>query len=275
MAATVESGQIFGFDRLDVADSLPSPSSRFRIGIRSQIFEVTQWPDYLEWSCPAGASSPPADLGRIKDYFDIDRDLSPVYRALESDPKLRPALIAFRGLRIIRQDSWGALAGFILSSNNHLPRIKKIWRMLCRELGGGDLLFPGPDDIAGSAEADLRKWGLGYRAPYLLQSARRVVENPSRYLDMSGLADDEAKQRLMELPGIGPKVAECALLYGFGRLSAFPVDVWIERALRKLYWNGRRRSLPKAERYGKRRWKENAGYIQQYLFHGARAGVLF
>lgn len=242
--------------------------------IEKSVLDVREVASGVEVRSADGGLKRLPDEAALRRYFDLDRDLEPVYAILREDPRLLAAYGKFRGLRILRQDSWEALAGFILSSNNHLPRIKKIWHTLCVEFHKNPFEFPSPEEIARSSDSALRGMGLGYRAPYLFKSAQRIAANSGRYLILSGLDDAEAKERLMELEGIGPKVAECALLYGFGRLTAFPVDVWIHRALKILYWKGRRRTVAQAERFGKRRWKEHAGYIQQYLFHAARMGII-
>ena len=205
----------------------------------------------------------------VRDYFDLDRDLKGIFSLLRGDPVLQPAFKTFKGLRLIHQDPWEALACFILSSNNNIKRIMGIYRGLVRHFG----YFPSPSDIARSHERVLRGLGLGYRAPFIFKTAVFLSTNPG-YLGMVREADYEnAKERVLAFPGIGPKVADCVLLYGFHKLEAFPVDVWILRIMRRLYFRNRKVSEDKVRAFGMKRWGKDAGYVQQYLFHSARMSV--
>ncbi|HTL69936.1 MAG TPA: DNA glycosylase [Candidatus Eisenbacteria bacterium] len=205
-------------------------------------------------------------------YFDLDRDLGPLYAHLEGDARLLPALEKYRGLRLIRQDPWEALACFILSSNNNVKRIRHIWRNLSSRLGGGG--FPSAAAVARVHERTLRELGLGYRAPFLSRSAQFVAASPASLSHIRETAYGEARERVLAFPGIGPKVADCVLLYGFQKYEAFPVDVWILRVMRKLYFSGRRVSPERVRFFAAKRWGSHAGYLQQYLFHGVRTGIL-
>lgn len=210
----------------------------------------------------------------VKKYFDLKRDMSPVYDLLQADGRLVKTLQAFRGLRIIRQNEWEALAGFIISANNNFKRIQLIWKNLCRELGRNENIFPSTEEFAAASEKKLRELGLGYRAPYLFQTAKFVSANPE-VLDIIRQSDyEDAKERVMAFPGVGEKVADCVLLYGFQKFEAFPVDVWIWRIVRKLYFRNRKMTERKVAEFGRRRWREHAGFVQQFLFHGARSGII-
>lgn len=210
----------------------------------------------------------------VRRYFDLDYDLGAVNRLLEQDVCLKPALEVYRGLRLLRQDPWEASACFILSSNNNIRRIQGMWKRVA-EHHTGEGRFPSADILARSTEADLRGLGLGYRAPYLLKTARRIAENPLRFEAWGRDPDYErAKDQLQTLDGVGPKVADCILLYGFHRLEGFPIDVWIERVMQNLYFRNRRTPAKKIHRFALRRWGPLAGYVQQYLFHAVRTGVI-
>ena len=121
----------------------------------------------------------------------------------------------------------------------------------------------------------MRQAGLGYRAPFLLRTAQFLSTNPHNLEAVRGEDYAAARSRVLAFPGIGPKVADCALLYGFQRFDAFPVDVWILRAMRKLYFRNRSVSEERVHAFGQKRWGTMAGYVQQYLFHGARTGVIY
>ncbi len=256
LSATLDSGQVFGFTRADGA---------YEGVLLGHPVTVSQSGGYLD--VRNGRTGLREEV--VRHYFDLDRDLNPVFSILGKEEVLGPALKTYRGLRVIRQDHWEALACFIISSNNNVKRIMGIYRNLTAHFGK----FPSPLDVARSHETRLRQWGLGYRAPFLWATARFLSSNPE-YLDVVRKAGyGEARERVLAFPGIGPKVADCALLYGFHKLEAFPVDVWILRAMRALYFRNRRVSEAKVRDFAMRRWKGDAGYVQQYLFHSARMGV--
>ena len=274
LAATLESGQVFGFEK--------DGQGRFKgvLGGRSvrlwqsngalSIERTTSQGDTLDACHPSPNVSPGTWSGSVRDYFDLDRDLTSVFDVLRQETALAPALAAFRGLRLIRQDPWEALACFILSSNNNVKRIMGMRANLVRHFGA----FPLPAQVAGSHERTLRQLGLGYRAPFLQRTAQFLSVNPAYLGTVRSAGYEEARSRVTAFPGIGPKVADCVLLYGFNRLDAFPVDVWILRAMRTHYFRGRRVSEPRVHAFGRERWGALAGYVQQYLFHGARTGVI-
>ncbi len=232
--ATLDCGQTFSFKKNDAGSF-----SGYLSGVPVRFFHEK---GLLHAVCAPGRLTADA----VRDYFDLDLDLQPVYRLLESDDLLRPSL-AYRGLRLLRQDPWEAAACFIISSNNNIKRI----------------------------QAALRKLGLGYRAEYLHGTARRVDADLSGFLAIGADPDyARAKERLQEFEGVGPKVADCILLYGFHRLEGFPVDVWIERVMKKLYFRNRKTPHAKILRFARKRWGVHAGYVQQYLFHAVRTGVI-
>ena len=257
LAATLDCGQVFGFT--------PDSSGRYEGILSGHPVKISQKNGYL--NVQNGLTDLSADT--VRHYFDLDRDLNEIYSILEQDSALHPSLETFRGLRLIRQDPWEALACFIISSNNNVKRIMGIYRNLLQRFGK----FPSPVQIARCHESVLRESGLGYRAPFLWSTAVFLSNNPDYLKTIRDSEYEEARERVLAFPGIGPKVADCVLLYGFHKLEAFPVDVWISRVMRQLYF--RNRSVPedKVCRFGMKRWGMNAGYVQQYLFHSARMGV--
>lgn len=266
LEATLESGQVFGFRKADrgaYAGVLEGSRVIVRQRGRALYFD----------------SSLPFDRSWVADYFDLNRDLTEIYRTIRCEPALSIALRKYRGLRLIRQNAWEALANFILSSNNNVKRIQGIHRNLVRYFEprrkDGRRGFPQPEEIAKSHERILRQLGLGYRAPYLLQAAKFIAANPPSLEAIREASYEEARQRVLAFPGIGPKVADCVLLYGFHKLEAFPVDVWILRAMRAMYFKKRRVSEETVHAFGQKRWGQAAGYVQQYIFHAARTGELF
>lgn len=199
-----------------------------------------------------------------KPYFDLDTDYPAIRQELSKlSPVLQEACAYAGGIRILRQDAWEALCSFIISQNNNIPRIKGIIRRLCETLGepgpGGEFLFPGPERLAVSSVEELAPLRAGFRAKYLLSAARLVTEGKVDLQEIPHMEIGKARETLMLIHGVGPKVAECALLYGFHRLEAFPMDVWMKRVMERWF------PEKKPEDFG-----PYAGVAQQYLFHYIR-----
>lgn len=197
-------------------------------------------------------------------YFDLDTDYEAIRRELSAmHPVLQEACAYAGGIRLLRQDSWEALCSFIISQNNNIPRIKGIIQRLCETLGEpspqGEFLFPTPQRLAASSLEELAPLRAGFRAKYLLSAARLVTDGTVDLGAIPHMELDKARETLMLIHGVGPKVAECALLYGFHRLEAFPLDVWMKRVMVNWFpgW--------KPEDFG-----PYAGVAQQYLFHYIR-----
>ena len=156
-------------------------------------------------------------------YFNLHPRLQDIIESFPGDPDLALAVRRFRGLRVLRQDPWEALVSFMVSQNNNISRIRLILRRALVAFGR----FPTPEDLVD--ERGLEGLGLGYRAGYLSCLGRAVLEGRFDPYRLQQLDDESALRELLELKGVGPKVAACALLYGYGRNRAFPVDVWIAR----------------------------------------------
>lgn len=269
LSATLESGQVFGFTK-QADNSYLGNICNYPVRLAQQssvlCIKLGTVPSNSKRSIELQMVRP-----HIVKYFDLDFDLKFVYEILKSDPVLLPVYDHLKGLRIIRQDPWEALACFIISSNNNVKRIQGIYRNLTARLGEGGA-FPKPAAIARVHERTLRELGLGYRAPFLQKTAQFVSANPQTLDAIREAPYEEAVQRVIAFPGIGPKVADCVLLYGFHKLEAFPVDVWMYRVMKKLYFPKRRPSEKQVQMFGQKRWGSMAGYVQQYLFHAVRMG---
>ena len=197
-------------------------------------------------------------------YFDLDRDYSAVCERLKADEYMRAAVTEFPGIRILRQEPWEALCSFIISQNNNIPRIKGIIDRLCRllgePLGGEDYAFPTPEAVAAAGVEGLAPIRAGFRAKYIIDAAQKVSRGEIDFDRIAAEGLDYGREELIKIKGVGAKVAECTLLYGFGKVAAFPVDVWVRRIMQELYPNG----LPECAE-GVR------GIAQQYLFHWRRS----
>jgi N-glycosylase/DNA lyase len=211
-------------------------------------------------------------------YLALDHPLGDIYAAFPRDPAMDAALAACRGLRIVRQPAWECVATFITSALKQVPHIAQISHTLRERFGEAvafedDLLFayPPPERLAASSEAELRACGLGFRAKNLLGAARTIAEGEVNLDELASMADAEARRELCRLPGVGEKVANCALLFGYERLAAFPIDTWIERILRQIYFaRDRRVTRGRLRDFSASYFGLYGGYAQQYLFHHAR-----
>ena len=196
------------------------------------------------------------------DYFDFDRD----YDALKSDfgenEMLRDACVFAPGIRVLRQEPWEAFISFIISQNNNIARIKGIVERLCQSFGEeieeGIFAFPTPERLAAEPSESFAKIGCGYRAEYISAAAKEVCEGTLVLEELMTAPLAEARERLLKVHGVGPKVADCVLLYGLGRVERCPADVWMKRVIAALGGE-----MPRCV-------TEYAGIAQQFLFHYAR-----
>jgi len=233
---------------------------------------VRSGPQGLEWRGQKGATQTEAALRR---YLDADGAQARLSEALpwRSDAVLRSARAAYPGLRILRQDPHEALIGFLCSSNMRILQIRVMVAALAAKLGeplgGGFHALPTWEAIAGADDAVLRSCSLGYRAAYLRGAAKKLLVRPRWAEEFTALETPALLAELQTLPGVGPKVAACVALFGFGRLESFPVDTWVVQALADAY--GLRGWKPaQLEQFGKAHFGEAAGLAQQYLFSAAR-----
>jgi N-glycosylase/DNA lyase len=216
----------------------------------------------------------------LRRHLALDEDLAAILETFPEDPPMRAAVAACRGLRLLRQEPWECLASFICSSTKQIVQIRQIVRELAGGFGepvvapadrGPVHAFPGPAALASAGEAALRACRLGFRAPYLLDAAERVVDGRLDLAAIARMPTREAREALMSVEGVGPKVADCVLLFAYGRQDAFPIDVWVRRALQELYFPKARRLTPeRLARFSAGHFGPYGGYAQQYLFHHVR-----
>ena len=200
-----------------------------------------------------------------KQYFDLDTDYEALIDSIDPDDRYLTSAAEFgRGIRILRQDPWEMLITFIISQRRSIPSIKTCVEALCRRwgrpLGDGLYAFPSPEELAAASLEDLAGCSLGYRAEYVYLAAQGVCSGGVDLAAMETLPDDLLLDALMSLRGVGPKVANCVSLFGFHRIGAFPIDVWIDRVLKEHYPYG----------FPMDRYKGYAGVMQQYMFFAAR-----
>ena len=198
-----------------------------------------------------------------KDYFDLDRNYSEILSVLSGNEVLKTAGEFAGGIRILRQEPWEALCSFIISQNNNIPRIKGIVERLCENFGekinDGVYSFPTAEKIATLTLEDLVVLRSGFRAKYILDAAKKIASGEIVLDSLRDMSLDSARSELIKIYGVGEKVADCTLLFGLSHIDAFPKDVWIKRAVEKLFGG----VLPECT-------KGYEGIAQQYIFHYAR-----
>lgn len=215
----------------------------------------------------------------LTSYLQLEVDLEQVLATFPCDAPMQAAVAACRGLRLLRQDPWECLASFIMSSTKQIVQIRQIIALLCERFGeplasppgcGPAWAFPSAARLALATEADLRACKMGFRAKYLQATARRVTDG---LIDLHGLGDlplESARATLLQLPGVGRKIADCVLLFAYGFQRAFPVDVWVAKALHRLYFPRRRLNLARMHQFAAHHFGPYGGFAQQYLFHYMR-----
>ncbi|HEU0208990.1 MAG TPA: DNA glycosylase [Candidatus Udaeobacter sp.] len=274
LAMTLESGQVFHWQNAD---------GGFVGTIGDRVVHVEQVGNVLK-ACDDDPPSPrngPQTLPRvIAHYFALDHPLAKIYASFPDDAVMNAARHFCRGLRIIRQPKWECLATFICSSMKQVAHIRQISSALRERFGeqrkiGNQRLytFPSARRLAQASEKELLECKLGYRAKNLRATAGLVSSGKADLEAWSSLTDGELRRRLCALPGVGPKIANCVMLFAYERLRAFPIDVWIERVLRQQYFRNRRKiTAQRLSEFSETYFGKYGGYAQQYLFHHARLG---
>ena len=230
----------------------------------------------------AQVALPVSDWTWLSDYLQVRVPLDQILSTFPEDKALATAVETCAGLRLLRQDPWECLASFILSSTKQIVQIRQIIQQLCRRFGepvpvapgfAPAWSFPSARSLARVSEGQLRECKMGFRAPYLAAAARRIDGGELDLESLRALPLAGAREKLMELPGVGAKIADCVLLFAYGFPKAFPIDVWVLKAIKDLYFSPRARrklSLGKIRFFAETHFGPNAGYAQQYLFHYMR-----
>ena len=231
------------------------------------VLEMRSWP------------SEPEELhDPVSNYLAIDEDIQKVHEVLEKNEIVGGALRRFPGLRILREDPWECLISYILSANASFSSSAKKIEAIAREFGRAityDGLsyatFPGVDNLNSAGETALRILGLGFHAKYVAGTAEMVAKG---CIDLHALRDaryEDALEELLELPGVGDKVANCVLLFSLDKPTAFPVDLWVRRAIEEWYPDADPQMTNERMRiWAQQRFGEYAGYANQYLFISRR-----
>jgi len=238
---------------------------------------------------------------KLSEIFDLNFDLDKFYDFLREDPHLEPTIDFCQGMRLfLAHDPFECIISSISSANCSIIRWSRSIRDIKQKWGNeysfnnkNFYSFPSPEIISQLPEHDLEEMqrceedlpedfefinnlqacGVGYRAKYIIKAAEMIL-NEIKMEKLAKMNYEDAFDTILELPGVGPKVADCILLYGFNRGEAFPVDVWIKKIVCELYFGGKDISVPKIREFGMEQFGEYAGYVQLYLFHYARKSGL-
>lgn len=202
------------------------------------------------------------DIPFWQEYFDLSTDYGAMIKTLSADKTLALACKSSGGIRILRQEPFETLISFIISQNNNIPRISGIIGRLCESFGDkieGGYSFPTAKQLSGITPEDLAPLRAGFRARYICDAVNKVNSGEVEFTEVNSLPLDEAREKLKLIVGVGDKVADCVLLFGFGKRDAFPRDVWVKRLMAQFYPDG----LPECT-------KGIEGIAQQYLFDYVR-----
>jgi N-glycosylase/DNA lyase len=264
---TIESGQPLTF----LADcDWPRKRFSYTDNGKKTTFKISGNPGSLTMTLARGA---PDSMERAVEKFRLDESLASIYKKINTDRFMDDAIAKYGGLRLTRNDPWETTVCFIISQYSNIKRIRQNIRSLVSAFGtrsiDGSIRFPTGAELMGASESQLRKIGLGFRANYIMHAAEYCTNN----MDLDRLGRKEyglLKESLMEINGVGDKVADCIALMGYGRLEAFPIDVWVKRTIEKAYFKGKPQKIQEIHEFASDQWGRHRGYAQQYLFHSGR-----
>jgi N-glycosylase/DNA lyase len=214
---------------------------------------------------------------RIVTYLGLDEDLGAIQREIARDGFMRRVVTSVRGLRIIKQDMWPCLCSYILSAQNRVERIDKLVKEIASTFGRAHNVnertvygLPEPRDLARCGESGIRSCGAGFRAPYLIEAAIMIARGEIDLEAIRAMDESHGREALKKLPGVGDKVADCVQLFAFAKYGAFPVDVWIKRAMERVYFHSCDVSPAEIRRFAQAYFGRYAGYAQEYIYSYAR-----
>ncbi len=266
---TLECGQCFRWKNID----------DYYVGvIKDRVIKIRQDGDYIYVR-----SNEEKDLEKVvKDYFELEKD----YKSIEErisvvDEYVKKALKNTSGMRHLKQDFFETIISYIISANNNIPRISKSVNEISRKYGKKIefdeeeyYLFPTPEQLKDVTVDDYRACGVGFRDKYIFNTVKRINNKEIDLLKMQEMDTQSLRKELLSLMGIGPKVADCILLFSCQRQEVFPIDVWVERVMKKLYFNDKDVSKKEILKYASDKFRDDAGIIQQHLFYNIRENLI-
>lgn len=255
--------------------------------VRDQVLKVRQIRGKLEYE-NSGEKF-------VVHYFSLDVDLKEILDSINKDQHIGKAIEKYLGLRLIRQNPWECIISYICATYKGIPAIKSMLNNMAKKFGKRIALdgcnfytFPECENLAAASEADLLACGLGYRAKYILETSKKILQSNFNFNDLMKMPYLEARNALMGFPGVGAKVADCVLLFSLGKTEAFPVDVWVKRVMINHYAEElpsqlvKKLSLcqslsnteyEKLNLFGRTHFGRYAGYAQEYLYHFERTAI--
>lgn len=210
------------------------------------------------------------------DYFDLKRDYTAIKEKFKEDPLLKKSVDFGYGIRLLQQEPFELTISFIISANNRIPMIKRAINNLSKKWGKAIeyknemyYTFPEVSALEEASIEDIESCGLGFRAKYVKDTVHRIFTGEVNLELIKSEEDDVCHEELKKLSGIGPKVSDCIMLFSMQKYSAFPVDVWVKRAM-QFFYLAPDVSLPKIRAFARDKFQNLAGFAQQYLFYYAR-----
>ena len=266
---TLECGQCFRWKCLD----------GYYVGvIKDRVIKIRQDKDYLY----VKSNNMENIENVVRDYFELDKDYESIEkRIVNVDDYVKEAIKNTSGLRHLNQDFFETIISYIISANNNIPRISKSVNEISKRYGdkiefeGKEYyLFPTPKQLENVSIEDYRNCGVGFRDKYIYDTVMKINQKQVDLDSMQKMNTSNLRKELLNLMGVGPKVADCILLFSCNREEVFPIDVWVERVMEKLYFNNESTTKKKILEYATSHFGSDAGIIQQHLFYNIRENML-
>ncbi len=223
------------------------------------------------------------DWDSAYDYFRLGDDLPTIYGEIGRDEFMRKAISSLEGMRIVKADPWETSLSFMASAHNSVREIRASLLRMRQALGsraagkstqeelGYELrAFPTPSQVTMVSVEQMIDFGFGFRSKNMLEFAASVERGDFDPYSLGGLGYDRAREALMDVKGIGPKIADCILLFSLGYLQAFPVDVWIRKVVSRVYLGKDDENEERVRRFGTSYFGRYAGYAQEYIYAYSR-----
>lgn len=263
--AILECGQCFRFTKLG--------EKEYRIIAYNKVLYIHQTKNQVEFY--------PCTLAEFKQiwvrYFDLDRDYNDIKQRLSEDEVMKKAIDYASGIRILNQQTWECLVSFIISQNNRIPMIKKVIENISQRYGTeiekGLYTFPDLEQLSKATEEELYECKAGFRAKYIINACQMIKSGEINLSEFKNMSTQQVRDKLMSIKGVGPKIADCVLLFSQGRTEVFPTDVWIKRVMNYFYFK-EEVGIKEIHLYAYEKFGDLAGLAQQYLFNYARMGKI-
>lgn len=267
ISQTLECGQCFRFEKIS--------DENYAVIAKGKLLHIFKEGDSIIFE-----NTSEEDFENIwRSYFDLDRDYIKIKEILsKSDDTLGKAVKYAPGIRILNQDFFECLISFIISQNNRIPMIKKVVSNISQKYGeyigsldGNDYYsFPEAEALSRATEAELMECKTGFRAKYIIDAVQKCLSGEINAERFKNMTTEEIRSALMSIKGVGPKVADCVMLFSLSRSDAFPTDVWVKRVMSYFYFNGEDTPVKTIHKNAYEKFGLYAGFAQQYLFNYAR-----